>query len=51
MTLFQEEHSNKAFQNGDSKRHVTEGIQGRYGFGREGVAIGKFLRVFSNFIL
>ena len=30
MTLFQEEHSDKAFQNTDSKCHVTEGIQGRY---------------------
>lgn len=46
MTLFQEERSDKAFQNIDSKCHVTEGIQGRYGFGREGVAIGKFLSIF-----
>ena len=51
MTLFQEEHSDKALQNTDSKCHVTEDIQGRYGSGREGVAIGEFLRVFSNFIL
>ena len=50
MTLFQEEHSDKAFQNINSKCHVTEGIQGRYGFGREGVGIGEFLRVFSNFM-
>lgn len=43
--------SDKAFQNVNSKCYVTGGIQGRSGYGREGVDTGKLLSVFSNFIL
>jgi len=50
MALFLEEHSDKTFQS-VSQFYVTEGIHGRFGYGREGGAIRELFRVFSDFIL